>query len=47
MNLLRNLQNMKRGGKPTIVTWGNMDMKVLKHNCEMAGVRISILWTVS
>ncbi|EMA6345137.1 3'-5' exonuclease KapD [Bacillus cytotoxicus] len=24
--------------KPTIVTWGNMDMKVLKHNCEVAGV---------
>ncbi|MFZ7944031.1 3'-5' exonuclease KapD [Neobacillus sp. 19] len=22
----------------TIVTWGNMDMKVLRHNCLMAGV---------
>ncbi|WP_374722512.1 3'-5' exonuclease KapD [Peribacillus tepidiphilus] len=27
------------GDKPSVVvTWGNMDMKVLRHNCQQAGV---------
>ena len=36
--LVKKLAEYETKCKPTIVTWGNMDMKVLKHNCEMAGI---------
>ncbi|MEK4744884.1 MULTISPECIES: 3'-5' exonuclease KapD [unclassified Bacillus (in: firmicutes)] len=36
--LVGKLGEYEKSCKPTIVTWGNMDMKVLKQNCEMAGV---------
>ncbi|MGR6009018.1 exonuclease domain-containing protein [Bacillus cereus] len=36
--LVEKLAEYEKRCKPTIVTWGNMDMKVLKHNCEKAGV---------
>lgn len=31
------LQKLDKSDSPTIATWGNMDMKVLKQNCQYAG----------
>ncbi|WHX99821.1 3'-5' exonuclease KapD [Neobacillus sp. DY30] len=36
--LVRKLGEFNNQYETTIVTWGNMDMKVLKHNCLEAGV---------
>lgn len=36
--LIRKLDEFKNQYETTIVTWGNMDMKVLRHNCLEAGV---------
>ncbi|KUP05344.1 sporulation inhibitor KapD [Bacillus coahuilensis p1.1.43] len=32
------LQKLNKKGKNRIITWGNMDMKVLRENCEKAGL---------
>lgn len=34
--LLKILTNYDQKAPTTVITWGNMDMKVLRHNCEMA-----------
>ena len=36
--LIRKLGEFNNQYETTIVTWGNMDMKVLRHNCLQAGV---------
>ncbi|OLS34629.1 3'-5' exonuclease KapD [Bacillus sp. MRMR6] len=36
--LNRKLEEFNKNIETTIVTWGNMDMKVLRHNCLEAGV---------
>ncbi|MEH7179031.1 3'-5' exonuclease KapD [Neobacillus vireti] len=36
--LIRKLGEFNNEYETTIVTWGNMDMKVLRHNCLEAGV---------
>jgi sporulation inhibitor KapD len=36
--LIRKLGEFNNQYETTIVTWGNMDMKVLRHNCLEAGV---------
>ena len=36
--LIRKLEEFNNQYETTIVTWGNMDMKVLRHNCLEAGV---------
>ncbi|WP_285843955.1 3'-5' exonuclease KapD [Metabacillus halosaccharovorans] len=33
--LLSILSNYNQKAPTTVITWGNMDMKVLRHNCEM------------
>jgi sporulation inhibitor KapD len=35
--LIRKLEEFSKDYEVTVVTWGNMDMKVLRHNCLMAG----------
>jgi sporulation inhibitor KapD len=37
--LVRKLGEFNNQYETTIVTWGNMDMKVLRHNCLEAGVK--------
>src|SRR5690606_16694436 len=32
------LSEYERESTSTIITWGNMYMKVLRHNCQMAGI---------
>jgi len=40
VDFIRKLEEFNKGQfETTIVTWGNMDMKVLRQNCLMAGVR--------
>nr|WP_307407160.1 3'-5' exonuclease KapD [Neobacillus ginsengisoli] len=36
--LVRKMDEFNKNYETTIVTWGNMDMKVLRHNCLEAGV---------
>jgi sporulation inhibitor KapD len=36
--LIRKMEEFNKGHDMTIVTWGNMDMKVLRHNCHAAGI---------
>jgi sporulation inhibitor KapD len=36
--LVRKMEEFNKSYDTTIVTWGNMDMKVLRHNCLEAGV---------
>ncbi|WP_449537401.1 3'-5' exonuclease KapD [Ferdinandcohnia sp. Marseille-Q9671] len=36
--LVKMLSNYETIVPSTIVTWGNMDMKVLRHNCQSAGI---------
>jgi sporulation inhibitor KapD len=36
--LIRKMEEFNKNYDTTIVTWGNMDMKVLRHNCLEAGV---------
>jgi sporulation inhibitor KapD len=36
--LVQKLTDYQRLGQTTIVTWGNMDMKVLRSNCEKANM---------
>ncbi|WP_342432828.1 3'-5' exonuclease KapD [Neobacillus sp. FSL H8-0543] len=36
---IRKLEEFKKNIQTTIVTWGNMDMKVLRHNCMEAGLK--------
>ncbi|MBO1623658.1 or 3'-5' exonuclease KapD [Bacillus cereus] len=38
LELVEKLVQYEKRCQTTIVTWGNMDMKVLKHNCEAVGV---------
>jgi sporulation inhibitor KapD len=38
LDFIRKLEEFNKNYENTIVTWGNMDMKVLRHNCLMAGV---------
>jgi len=35
--LLAVLNDYNNGSSTTVITWGNMDMKVLRHNCQMSG----------
>jgi sporulation inhibitor KapD len=35
--LLAILNEYNNGLLTTVITWGNMDMKVLRHNCQMSG----------
>ncbi len=37
-DLVKYFEELGRNQDNTIVTWGNMDMKVLRHNCEAAGL---------
>lgn len=37
LGLLEKITEMGSGYSNTVITWGNMDMKVLKNNCSMAG----------
>lgn len=36
--LVEKLANYDKRCSTTVVTWGNMDMRVLKHNCEIANI---------
>ena len=36
--LVKYLEELARGQENVIVTWGNMDMKVLRQNCEASGL---------
>ncbi|WP_082036381.1 3'-5' exonuclease KapD [Bacillus sp. B-jedd] len=36
--LVKYLEELARGQENVIVTWGNMDMKVLRQNCEASGI---------
>lgn len=36
--LIQKFTNLTKGFKNTVVTWGNMDMKVLRHNCQQADI---------
>ncbi|MDR6999597.1 3'-5' exonuclease KapD [Neobacillus niacini] len=36
--LIRKMEEFNKGYDLTIVTWGNMDMKVLRHNCLAARI---------
>jgi sporulation inhibitor KapD len=36
--LVRKMDEFNKGYENVVVTWGNMDMKVLRHNCLQAGV---------
>ncbi|MDP4172255.1 MAG: 3'-5' exonuclease KapD [Bacillota bacterium] len=36
--LVRKLEELNKFYENTIVTWGNMDMKVLRQNCNRAGI---------
>jgi sporulation inhibitor KapD len=36
--LIHQLASYERIGTSTIITWGNMDMKVLRHNCQKNGL---------
>ncbi|WP_409302465.1 3'-5' exonuclease KapD [Peribacillus sp. SCS-155] len=36
--LVAHLKGIDERMATTVVTWGNMDMKVLRHNCQKAGV---------
>jgi sporulation inhibitor KapD len=36
--LIRKMEEFNKNYETTIVTWGNMDMKVLRHNCLAAGL---------
>ncbi|MCQ6276514.1 3'-5' exonuclease KapD [Bacillus sp. V3B] len=38
--LINKFSILTKGFKNTVVTWGNMDMKVLRHNCEQAAVAL-------
>jgi sporulation inhibitor KapD len=38
--LINKFSTLTKGFKNTVVTWGNMDMKVLRHNCEQATVTL-------
>ncbi|MEH6940701.1 3'-5' exonuclease KapD [Bacillus sp. JJ722] len=35
--LIEKLTSFEKNGKSTVVTWGNMDMKVLRQNCQANG----------
>ncbi|WP_082687063.1 3'-5' exonuclease KapD [Bacillus sp. FJAT-27445] len=37
-DLVNYFDELGRNQENTIVTWGNMDMKVLRHNCDAAGL---------
>lgn len=37
-DLVHKLNVITKGCTNTVVTWGNMDMKVLRNNCEKAGI---------
>ena len=39
-DLLRKLEEFTKNQENVIVTWGNMDMKVLRHNCQQAKVSL-------
>ncbi|KIL42593.1 3'-5' exonuclease KapD [Jeotgalibacillus soli] len=41
--LVKHLSSINDDGQNTVITWGNMDMKVLKQNCEKA--RLSFPFT--
>ncbi|KON86511.1 sporulation inhibitor KapD [Sporosarcina globispora] len=38
LELVKKMKDMNRNRPCTIVTWGNMDMKVLRNNCNLAGI---------
>jgi sporulation inhibitor KapD len=39
-DLINIFTELSTGFKNTVVTWGNMDMKVLRNNCEQASVAV-------
>jgi sporulation inhibitor KapD len=41
--LVQKLTEYQLRGQTTVVTWGNMDMKVLRSNCERAGLKFPFL----
>jgi len=41
-DLVKKIEEVCCGYQNTIVTWGNMDMKVLKNNCFKAGIPFSL-----
>lgn len=40
--LAEKLKEATRNYKTTVITWGNMDMRVLKHNCEAANIQFPL-----
>jgi sporulation inhibitor KapD len=38
--LINKFSTLTKGFKNTVVTWGNMDMKVLRQNCEQAALAL-------
>jgi sporulation inhibitor KapD len=41
--LVQKLMEYQKNGPTTVVTWGNMDMKVLRSNCEKANLSFPFL----
>ncbi|WP_338471942.1 3'-5' exonuclease KapD [Niallia sp. XMNu-256] len=41
--LIYKISSLARDFQNTVVTWGNMDMKVLRHNCEKASLPFPII----
>jgi sporulation inhibitor KapD len=41
--LVQKLMEYQKNGQTTVVTWGNMDMKVLRSNCEKANLPFPFL----
>jgi len=39
VNKLKSMDNQQPG---LVITWGNMDMKVLRHNCQQAGLKFPL-----
>ncbi|MGL4818549.1 MAG: 3'-5' exonuclease KapD [Bacilli bacterium] len=44
--LMRLFEGYERYGASTIVTWGNMDMRVLKQSCEREGINFPFCGTL-
>ncbi|HWJ79119.1 MAG TPA: 3'-5' exonuclease KapD [Niallia sp.] len=42
VDLVKKIEEICKGYQNTIITWGNMDMKVLRDNCNKANIQFSI-----
>jgi len=43
IELVKKLKEMSRNEVCTTITWGNMDMRVLRNNCHQAGVQFPLI----